>query len=203
MALRVQLHHVRKRSTGRVHLTVRIPKDAAVHTLCGQTFKPGDYVPTDDDADCRICVRRQSNEAVVSSAFFQEDLGEELLKLSLQQARERRPAAEKREPARKKKPPQLVVVPETQPEAPKVLGELELAGLKRVSESVYLSPAGVIVRLRKARGGWEVEEVAFNGPVQVRRRSEDRIEVRLGDLRAVFSSKGGAIEASYATETED
>src|SRR5205823_7903910 len=93
MALTIQLQQVRKRSTGRVHLAVRVPKDGPVNTLCGQTFKPGDYELSEAPADCKLCVKRQANEAVVSSAFFQEDLGEELLRLSLQQARERRPAA--------------------------------------------------------------------------------------------------------------
>jgi hypothetical protein len=202
MSLRVQLQKVRKRSTGRVHFTVRIPKDGPVRTLCNQTYKPGDYVPTDDDVDCRICLRRQGNEAVVSSAFFQEDLGEELLKLSLQQARERRPQPAGKAQA-KKKPPQLVVVPETEPEPPKVLGELELAGLKRVSETVYLSQAGAIVRLRKAGGGWEVEEVAFNGPIQLQRRKDGSIELKLGDLRARFSAKGSRIDARYGVDNED
>jgi hypothetical protein len=203
MSLRIQLQRVRKRSTGRVHFTVRIPKDGPVRTLCNQTYKPGDYVPTGDDVDCRICLRRQSNEAVVSSAFFQEDLGEELLKLSLQQARERRPQAAGKSTKKTKKPPQLVVVPETEPEPPKVLGELELAGLKRVSESVYLSQSGAIIRLRKAGGGWQVEEIAFNGPIQVQRRKDDRIEVRLGDVRAVFTAKGGRIDAVYGSDSED
>jgi len=201
MALRVQLHQVRKRSTGRVHLTVRVPKDGPVNTLCGQTYKPGDYEPTDAEADCKLCLRRQGNEAVVSSAFFNQDLGEELLRLSLQQARGNRPQAE-RSGKGKKAPPQLVVVPKTEPEQPKVLGELELAGLKKVSDTVYLTPAGAIVRLRKQGEGWQVEEVAFNGPVQVMRKGE-RLLLKLGDLRAEIGADSNRIRAVYREEGED
>jgi hypothetical protein len=203
MSLRIQLQQVRKRSGGRIHLTVRVPAEGPVTTLCGQTFKPGDYVATDQQSDCRICERRRANEAVVSSAFFQQDMGEELLKLSLQQARERRPEGSKPAAAKKKRPPKLVVVPDSAPEPPKVLGELELAGFKRVSESVYLSPSGAIIRLRKSGAGYEVVEVAFNGPAQVERKSAERVELKLGDVRAVFTASGGRIEALYAEDSED
>ena len=202
MALKVQLQQVRKKSTGRVHLTVRVPKDGPVDTLCGKTYKPGEYQPTDDQADCNLCLRRQGNEAVVSSAFFNQDLGEELLRLSLQQARGKRPQTPPGGKAKTKPPPQLVVVPEAEPEPPKVLGELELAGLKRVSETVYLSPAGVIVRLRRQGQSWQVEEVAFNGPAQVTRKGE-RIRLKLGDLHAELSADGGRIQAVYREEAEE
>jgi hypothetical protein len=201
VALKVQLQQVRKKSTGRVHLTVRVPKDGPVDTLCGKTYKPGEYEQTKDEADCNICLRRQANEAIVSSAFFKQDLGEELLRLSLQQARGNRPEGKGSRGAKgasktQKKPPQLVVVPRTEPEAPKVLGELDLAGLKKVSDTVYLSPAGVIVRLRKQGESWQVEEVAFNGPVQVTRKGE-RVLLKLGDLRAEIGAEGGKIQAVY------
>jgi hypothetical protein len=201
VALKVQLQQVRKKSTGRVHYTVRVPKDGPVDTLCGKTYKPGEYEQTSDEADCNICLRRQANEAVVSSAFFNQDLGEELLKLSLQQARGKRPDTKgaKSSASMKKRPPQLVVVPETEPEPPKVLGELELAGLRKVSDTVYLSPAGAIVRLRKQGESWQVEEVAFNGPAQVMRKGE-RVLLKLGDLRAEISAEGGKIRAVYREE---
>jgi hypothetical protein len=83
-----------------------------------------------------------------------------------------------------------------------VLGELELAGLKRVSETVYLSPAGAIVRLRKQGPSWQVEEVAFNGPAQVTRKGE-RIRLKLGDLRAELSAEGGRIHGVYREEAEE
>jgi hypothetical protein len=203
VALRVQLQQVRKKSTGRVHLTVRVPKDGPVDTLCGKTYKPGEYEQTSDEADCNICLRRQGNEAVVSSAFFNQDLGEELLRLSLQQARGKHPEGKGGKPASKTKkpPPQLVVVPKTEPEPPKVLGELELAGLRKVSDTVYLSPAGAIVRLRKQGETWQVEEVAFNGPAQVARKGE-RVLLKLGDLRAEISIEGGKIRAVYREEGE-
>ena len=203
MALKVQLQQVRKKSTGRVHLTVRVPKDGPVDTLCGKTYKPGEYERTDDEADCNLCLRRQGNEALVSSAFFNQDLGEELLRLSLQQARGKRPAGDRAAKGKAKKPaPQLVVVPTTEPESPKVLGELELAGLKRVSDTVYLSPAGAIVRLRKQGTSWQVEEVAFNGPAQVTRKGE-RILLKLGDLRAELRAEGGSIQAVYREEGDE
>ena len=203
VALKVQLQQVRKKSTGRVHLTVRVPKDGPVDTLCGKTYKPGEYEQTSDEADCNICLRRQANEAVVSSAFFNQDLGEELLRLSLQQARGKQPESKGGKPTSKAKkpPPQLVVVPTTEPEPPKVLGELELAGLKKVSDTVYLSPAGAIVRLRKQGDSWQVEEVAFNGPAQVARKGE-RVLLKLGDLRAEISIEGGKIRAVYREEGE-
>jgi hypothetical protein len=203
MSIRIQLQQVRKRSGGRVHLTVRVPEDGPVNTLCGQSFKPGDYVATDLEADCRICLRRRANEAVVSSAFFQQDMGEELLKLSLQQARERRPEAARPAADKKKRAPKLVVVPDSEPEPEKVVGELELAGLKRVSETVYLSPAGAIVRLRKSGATYEVVEVAFNGPAQVERKGSGRVEVKLGDVRAVFAAGSGRIDAVYSEDSED
>jgi hypothetical protein len=204
VALKVQLQQVRKKSTGRVHLTVRVPKDGPVDTLCGKTYKPGEYEKTEDEADCNLCLRRQRNEAVVSSAFFNQDLGEELLRLSLQQARGKRTEAKRTKGRAKpeKASPQLVVVPKTEPEPPKVLGELELAGLRKVSETVYLSPAGAIIRLRKQGASWEVEEVAFNGPAQLTRKGE-RVLLKLGDLRAELGPDGGKIRALYREEGAD
>jgi len=200
MALRIQLQQVRKRSSRRVHLTVRVPEDGPVSTLCGQTYKPDEYDRTEDEADCKVCLRRQGNEAVVSSAFFNQDLGEELLRLSLQQAREKRPQGDRPSKSKKSRP-KLVVVPTAEPEPPRVLGELELAGLKRVSDTVYLSPAGAIVRLRKQGASWQVEEVAFNGPATVARKGES-VVVKLGDLRAELSTESGRIQAVYREEGE-
>jgi hypothetical protein len=204
VALNVQLEQVRKRSGGRIHLTVRVPKDGPVQTLCGKVFQPGDYDRTDSDADCSICLRRRSNEAIISSAFFNQDLGSELLKLSLQQARARPDRANRPARAAKKKPPpKLVVVPETEPERPQTLGELELRGLKKVSDTTYLSSSGAIVRIKRTADSFEVEEVVFNGPVQVRRIAADRLELKLGDLTAVISARGSRIEALYREDTDD
>jgi hypothetical protein len=54
----------------------------------------------------------------------------------------------------------------------------------------------VIVRLRKQGESWQVEEVAFNGPVQVTRKGE-RVLLKLGDLRAEIGAEGGKIQAVY------
>ena len=200
MPLDIRLEQVRKRSGGRIHLTVRVPKQGPVQTLCGKVFAAGDYEPSRSDADCSICLRRRSNEAIISTAFFNQDLGGELLKLSLQQARERpgRPAR----PGKKKPPPKLVVVPEAEPEPPKSLGELQLRGLKKVSETTYLTPSGAIVRVRKSGESFEVEEVVFNGPVQLRRSGPNRLELKLGDLSASISAQGSQIEAIYREDDD-
>jgi hypothetical protein len=194
------LEQVQKLSGGRVHLTVRVPKDAPVQTLCGKVFEPGSYRRSEADADCSICLRRRGNEALISSAFFNQDLGGELLKLSLQQARGRPGRAAR--PERKKPPPKLVVVPETEAEAPQNLGELQLRGLKKVSDTTYLSSSGAIVRVRRAGDTFEVEEVVYNGPVQLRRIDANRLELKLGDFAAIVTAAGSRLEATYGEEAD-
>ena len=58
------------------------------------------------------------------------------------------------------------------------------------------------MRLRKQGEGWQVEEVAFNGPVQVMRKGE-RLLLKLGDLRAEIGADSNRIRAVYREEGED
>ena len=61
------------------------------------------------------------------------------------------------------------MVPE--PKRPTQLGNLALAGMQQVSDNVYRTPAGVVVRGRKRGKSWEVAEVVFDGAIQVKQDS--------------------------------
>src|SRR5215469_4302717 len=100
MAVGIELEPVRRKTGGRVHLTPHVPDSGPVTTLCGQTFPDGTYEATDAEADCRNCLRRRDDPARVSSAFFQSDVGAELLQRSLEQARARQREERAAQPAR-------------------------------------------------------------------------------------------------------
>src|SRR6202521_2386507 len=89
----VKLESVRRKTGGRIHLTPRVPKNGPVTTLCGQTLAAGTFSAYDGLADCTNCIRRSKDLGRISGAFFAQDEGSELLRLSLEQARQRRPAA--------------------------------------------------------------------------------------------------------------
>src|SRR5215472_13990709 len=89
MAVGIVLEPVRRKTGGRIHLTPHVPDSGPVVTLCGQTFAEGTYEAATEEADCRNCLRRRDDPARVSSAFFQSDVGAELLQRSLEQARAR------------------------------------------------------------------------------------------------------------------
>ena len=88
----IRLESVRRKSGGRIHLTPRVPRSGPVTTLCGQTLAADTYSAVDDDADCTNCIRRSRDASRISSAFFEQEEGSELLRLSLEQARFRKPA---------------------------------------------------------------------------------------------------------------
>jgi len=90
MATSVELERVRRKSGGRIHLTPHVPETGTVVSLCNQSFAEGTYQKTEADADCRNCLRRRDDPARVSTAFFQSDVGAELLQRSLEQALARR-----------------------------------------------------------------------------------------------------------------
>lgn len=181
--MEVELERVRRNSGGRIHLTPHVPDEGEVSTLCGQRFAAGTYHGTEEAADCRTCLRRKDDPARISSAFFQSEAGGELLQLSLARARERReerqrrppPVDERPSPPRPAPPPPEPPPPARQPE----IRELRSAPpLRQTFENVYVSPAGVILRL--GRDG-ALSEVAFNGPIDLRPR-RGRITLRVGDV---------------------
>src|SRR5262249_13546838 len=90
MAVGIELERVQRKSGGRIHLTPHVPDSGPAVTLCNQSFGEGTYRKTDEEADCRNCLRRRDDPARVSSAFFQSDVGAELLQRSLEEARTRR-----------------------------------------------------------------------------------------------------------------
>jgi hypothetical protein len=189
------LEAVRRRSGGRIHLTPRVPKSGPVTTLCGQTLADGTYTPVDAAPDCTICLRRSSDQARVSGAFFAQDEGSEVLRLSLEQAK-----------GRKAGKPDLRVVPrEDQPEPekpvvwpaakapveaiPERAGELVTRGFKPSGEGVWRSPQGVIVRMRKHGKSWRFAELVFEGSV-LATRGEGGITLRAGDVEVVPDGDG-------------
>jgi hypothetical protein len=169
-----------------VHLVPHVPTSGPVATLCGQTLAEGTFQGWEGEADCRACVRRRDDPARVSSAFFQSDVGAELLQRSLEQAKERRregtPAPERpqvrRPPARERPAAKGTEPAEPEPPAAPVARELRSpARLRATFPDVYLSPEGVIVRVSDGSIG----HVTFNGPVDVRRR-DDTVTIRIGDV---------------------
>ena len=197
---KLSLESVRRRSGGRVHLTPRVPRSGPVTTLCGQTLADGTYAAVDSRADCSICLRRENDQARVSGAFFAQDEGAELLRLSLEQARGRKPnlrvlpqspgaPAPPRPGADKDKP---VVWPAPKPPAeviPDRAGELVTHGFKPSGEGVWRSPQGVIVRLRRHGKSWRFAELVFEGSV-LATRSDRGVNLRAGDVEVTPDGDG-------------
>lgn len=181
----VRLESVRRKSGGRIHLTPRIPKAGPVTTLCGQVLGDGAYAATEAVADCANCIRRSKDQSRISSAFFEQDEGSELLKLSLEHARQRKP--EKKGAAAAERRPVLRVVPPPPPE-PEETGELVADGFKSSGNGVWRSPAGVIVRMAGARRD-RFAELVYEGEVVVR-RDGDALVVRAGDVEVRPSGEG-------------
>ena len=88
---KVHLESVRRKTGGRIHLTPRVPRGGPVTTLCGQTLGEGSYTAVDSAPDCANCIRRSHDQARISGAFFAQEEGSELLRLSLEQAKTRKP----------------------------------------------------------------------------------------------------------------
>ena len=189
MASGLELVRVR-RGRGRIHLTAAVQAGRPVHTLCDRELTEVEV--TDAEADCHLCVRRQHDPALVSSAFFNEEEGSRLLELSLRAARRRREGR-----------PDLTVLPGRQraaappsppartppaPPPPERRGELHLAGLRRFSDDVYTTPGGVVVRME----GERIAEVTGGAGSRLR-RTADGLRLEVGDL--VVEERGGRLEA--------
>lgn len=177
----VRLESVRRKSGGRIHLTPRIPKTGTVTTLCGQVLGDGAYAATDAVADCANCIRRSKDQSRISSAFFEQDEGSELLRLSLEHARQRRPQ-KKDGTAAERKPLLRVMPPPPPPPAPEPeeTGELVADGFKSSGNGVWRSPAGVVVRMSGPRRE-RFAELVYDGEVVVKREG-DELVVRAGDV---------------------
>lgn len=199
----------RGKPTGRIHLTALVPDLGDVHTLCGQTFPAASATSVEEEADCQLCLRRRRNPSLVSAALFEAGLGAKLLELSLEKVGAREPRTPVR-PAAAGAPPRPRVVPEPQPPpvpsrdepaaaaASRASGELKPAGMKEVGEDLYRSPAGVLLRLRRRSEAWVVAELVFEGKTLLRRRSEGRLELRVGDVQVEIDAADGSVRAVYS-----
>jgi hypothetical protein len=221
MALNLELRQVQKKG-GRIHLAIPGAADADVRTLCNKLLAAGEYREVGDEADCQLCRKRRSDPALVSSAFFEGDQGSQLLEMSLAQAQaggrgrqaRQEDTASKRSSAagssrgveRRVPRPNVRVLPDAPPapeapaEHPSSVGDLDLANLQQVSENVYRSPRGVVIRTRKRGSRWQVAEVVFDGDAQVKRSPEGGIRIKLGDVIAVYSVLDGELRAHYRHE---
>ncbi|TAN33299.1 hypothetical protein EPN29_05945 [bacterium] len=94
----VRLESIRLKTGGRVHLVPRVPSSGPVTTMCGRNLPEKSFAAVATEADCANCVRRSQDPSRISGAFFAQEEGMELLRLSLEQARLRRP----RRPARRR-----------------------------------------------------------------------------------------------------
>jgi hypothetical protein len=183
----IRLESVRRKSGGRIHLTPRVPKSGPVTTLCGQALATGSYAAVETAADCVNCIRRSSDASRISSAFFEQEEGSELLRLSLEQARFRKPAP--RQTATPAKPTSRpVVVPS--PAIPERVGELVTSGFKAGGNGVWRSPGGVVVRMG-GKGREHFEELVFEGSI-VATRLEDGMRLRAGDVEV--TTAGGDVQ---------
>ena len=201
MAVGIELERVRRKSGGRIHLTPHVPDSGRAVTLCNQSFAEGTFLKTGEEADCRNCLRRRDDPARVSSAFFQSDVGSELLQRSLEEARSRRAARPAAAPVPPPAPvrPRVVTPPAAAPAqpppapappasaaAPAVRELRSHTPLRRTFENVFTSPQGVIVRV--SRDG-SVSHVTFDGPVDIRRRG-GAVTIRAGDVVLDLTTPG-------------
>ena len=192
---KIKLESVRRKSGGRIHLTPRVPRSGPVATLCGQTLGEGSYAAVDAEPDCANCIRRSKDQARISGAFFAQEEGSELLRLSLEQARERRPNLRvlPKPGAAREKP---VVWPAAKPPletVPDQLGELVARGFKPSGEGVWRSPQGVIVRMRKHGKEWRFDELVFEGPV-LATRTQNGVKIKAGDVEVTPSGDGFEVQ---------
>jgi hypothetical protein len=188
---KVKLESVRRKSGGRIHLTPRVPSSGPVTTLCNQTLDDGTYLAVDADPDCANCIRRSKDQARISGAFFAQEEGSELLRLSLEQAKSRRPNL-RVIPGTNTAPDKPVVWPAPKPPAetvPDELGELVTRGFKASGEGVWRSPLGVIVRMKKHGKEWKFAELVFEGEVKAS-RAEGGIRFKAGDVEVNPSGDG-------------
>jgi hypothetical protein len=180
MAVGIELERVVRTTGGRVHLTPHVPEAGPVVTLCGQTLAEGRYRATDAEADCRTCVRRRTDPGRVSGAFFQSDVGAELLQRSLEQARAMR--AQRPVQAAEPQPPRRAEPPPEPPPPPPIPELRSHPPLRRAFENVLVSPEGVLLRVDPGKG---LTHVTFDGPIDLRRRG-GVLTVRVGDIVLEF-----------------
>ena len=173
----VRLESVRRKTGGRVHFTPKVPKKGPVTTLCGKTLEPGTYDAVEGPADCASCVRRSKDPSRISSAFFEQEEGSELLRLSLEQARFRKPTPRDAPPSAGPAA-RPVVVPS--PDVPERVGDLMTSGFKAVGNGVWRSPAGVVVRM-SGKGRERFAELIFEGAI-IATRLDDGMRLRAGDV---------------------
>jgi hypothetical protein len=185
----IRLESVRRNSGGRIHLTPRVPRSGPVTTLCGQTLAAGSYAAVETDADCANCIRRSRDASRISSAFFEQEEGSELLRLSLEQARFRkpapRPAADSEKTAKSVNRPSVA----PPPPPPDEIGDLSTTGFKSAGNGVWRSPRGVVVRM-VGKGRDRFDELVFEGAV-VATRIEDGMRLRAGDVEVTMT--GGEV----------
>jgi len=173
----LRLESVQRKTGGRIHLTPKVPRSGPVTTLCGKDLPAGSFIAVDAAADCTICQRRSRDPSRISGAFFAQEEGSQLLQLSLEQARARRPAGKAALPPGK---PIVRVLPPP-PSVPDRVGELVTDGFKSAGEAVWRSPTGVLVKMRKHGRDWRFAELVFEGSV-VATRQENGIRLRAGDV---------------------
>jgi len=186
----VRLESVRRKSGGRIHLTPKVPRTGPVTTLCGQTLDAGSFSAVESEPDCANCIRRSHDQARISGAFFAQEEGSELLRLSLEQARTRKPDLRVLPHPSEKDKPVVWPAPKPPPEAtPERVGELVTRGFKPSGDGVWRSPEGVIVRMRRHGKEWRFAEIVFEGEV-VATRTEDGLRLKAGDVE-VIPDEGG------------
>jgi len=173
----IRLESIRRKSGGRIHLPPRVPKIGPVTTLCGQTLAAGSYAGVEPDADCANCIRRSRDASRISSAFFEQEEGSELLRLSLEQARFRKPAPRDAPPTAKPSARPVVVPPASVPER---VGDLMTNGFKAAGNGVWRSPAGVVVRM-SGKNRERFAELIFEGAI-IATRLDGGLRVRAGDV---------------------
>jgi hypothetical protein len=178
----VKLESVRRKSGGRIHLTPRVPKSGPATTLCGQTLAAGTFSAVEAEADCTNCIRRSQDQGRISGAFFAQDEGAELLKLSLEQARLRKPPTKETPPPSDPDKPVAWPAPKPPPEViPDELGELVTRGFRPSGEGVWRSPGGVVVKMKKQGKAWKFEELVFEGAI-IATRTAEGIRLKAGDV---------------------
>jgi hypothetical protein len=173
----IRLESVRRNSGGRIHLTPRVPKKGPVPTLCGQTLDAGSYAGVDTAADCANCIRRSRDASRISSAFFEQEEGSELLRLSLEQARFRNPPPGPSLPAERES---VVVLPA----CPTWRAHDRRLWYRR---TVWRSPAGVIVRM-SGKGREHFAELVFEGAI-IATRLEAGVRLHAGDVEVTTTGR--------------
>jgi len=162
-----------------------------VTTLCNQTLADGSYLAVETEPDCANCIRRSKDQARISGAFFAQEEGSELLRLSLEQAKSRKPNLRViRSPSAERERAVEWPAPKAPEEAiPDELGELITRGFKPSGEGVWRSPGGVIVRMRKHGREWRFAELLFEGEL-VATRVEAGVRIRAGDVEVTPTDEG-------------